>query len=331
MCDSNSGVESGFRTEAVPGTAKALESLGPFFGATVLVVDDTPESVRFLVDALRNEGMRVLIANSGGAAIAMLDDALPGLILMDAMMPEMDGFAATRLIKANARFAHLPVIFMSGVSESNIVVQGLEAGGVDFVTKPIILDQLIARLRVHLRNARVAHGSQVALDFAGRPMIALDDECRASWSTPLGEAMLANDFPEFAVDRTLPDHVKRALSRFKSSGGAEGTTTRFDLDDGWIEFTLVGHPSGDEWLFIISEAREGWEQRLLASQHTLTLREAEVLLWISRGKPNRRISEILHISQRTVSKHLEQIFKKLGVRNRASAAAFAAETLSRHS
>lgn len=331
MCDSNSGVESGSRTEAVPGTAKAIRPLEPFFGATVLIVDDIPESVRFLVDALRSEGMRVLLATSGGAAIAMLDDALPGLILMDAVMPEMDGFAATRLIKADARFAHLPVIFMSGLSESNTVVRGLEAGGVDFVSKPIILDQLIARLRVHLRNARVAHGSQAALDFAGRPMIALDEECRASWSTPLAEAMLANDFPEFAINRALPDHVKWMLGQFQSSGGAPGTATRFELDDGWVEFTLVGHPSDDEWLFIISEAREGWEQRLLASQHTLTLREAEVLLWISRGKPNRRISDILRISQRTVSKHLEQIFKKLGVRNRASAAAFAAETLSRRS
>jgi DNA-binding NarL/FixJ family response regulator len=331
MCDSNSGVESEFRTEIVSQAAKAIVSLEPFFGATILVVDDTPESVRFLVDALRSEGMRVLIATSGGAAIDMLDDALPGLILMDALMPGMDGFAATRLIKADVRYAHLPVIFMSGISESNTVVRGLEAGGVDFVSKPIILDQLIARLRVHLRNARVAHGSQVALDFAGRPMIALDDECRASWSTPRGEAMLVNDFPEFAFDRTLPDHVRRALNQFQTSGGAAGTTTRFDLDDGWIEFTLVGHPSGDEWLFLISEAREGWEHRLLANQHALTSREAEVLLWISRGKPNRRISDILRISQRTVSKHLEQVFKKLGVRNRASAAAFAAETLSRRS
>jgi CheY-like chemotaxis protein len=253
-------------------------SLEPYHGATVLVVDDAPDSLRYLVDALRGAGMRVLIATNGASALELLDHVLPGLILIDAIMPEMDGFAATRLIKADMRFAHLPVMFMSGNSESNNVVQALEAGGVDFVSKPIILDELIARLRVHLRNARVAHGSQIALDFAGRSMIALDEKCRASWSTPLGEAMLANDFPEFAFDRTLPDHVIRALCQFHPPDREAGTTTRFNLDDGWVEFTLLGHYSSDEWLFLISKASDGWEQPLLASRHALTSREAEVLL-----------------------------------------------------
>ena len=107
-----------------------------------------------------------------------------------------------------------------------------------------------------------------------------------------------------------------------------GGTTRIDVADGRIEFTLVSQSAGER-LFLLAEAREGEEERVLAQRHGLTSREAEVLLWISRGKPNREISDILGISPRTVNKHLEQIFEKLGVENRASAAAFAVGTLSR--
>jgi DNA-binding CsgD family transcriptional regulator len=80
----------------------------------------------------------------------------------------------------------------------------------------------------------------------------------------------------------------------------------------------------------VAEVIEGAEERLLASRHGLTDREAEVLLWISRGKANRQISEILGISPRTVNKHLEQVFEKMGIENRASAAAAAVKTLTSH-
>lgn len=315
------------RSKTVTATAPPVPH-NPFPGATVLIVDDVPESLDLLVDALSSEGIRVLIATGGNSAIEVLNYALPGLILMDAMMPGMDGFATTRLIKIDARYAHLPIIFMSGLTESNNVVRGLEAGGIDFISKPLILDQLIARLRVHLRNARVLQVSQTALDLMGRPVIALDDECRVSWSTPLGDAMAASLFPGFARSRTLPDHVKLALRRFRGSRPPAKATARIDLDDGWATFTFMGHNFSGERLFLISKASDGWEQRMLASQHMLTVREAEVLVLISRGKSNREISDSLLISTRTVSKHLEQIFKKLRVQNRSSAAARAVETLS---
>jgi DNA-binding NarL/FixJ family response regulator len=303
----------------------------PLAGSTVLVVDDAPESLRLLVDTLEAEGLRVLIAIGGAAAIDLLDHAMPDLILMDAVMPGMDGFATTLRIKTDPRFAHTPVIFMTGLTESENVVQGLEAGGVDYVAKPIIVDELIARLRVHLANARITRGSQVALDYTGRPLVALDDQNQTLWCTPLGEAMLTAAFPKFADGRTLPNAVTVALGRLQATDLAARATTRIDLEDGHIEFTFMGHHASGERLFLISKASDGAVQRVLADRHGLTAREAEVLLWISRGKPNREISEILGISPRTVNKHLEQVFEKLGVENRASAAAFAVGTLSRWS
>jgi DNA-binding response OmpR family regulator/DNA-binding CsgD family transcriptional regulator len=301
----------------------------PLAGATVLVVDDTPDTLRLLVDTLEAAGLRVLIATSGMAALELLDNALPDLILMDAMMPELDGFGTTRRIKSDPELAHLPVIFMTGLSESEHVVQGFEAGGVDYVSKPIIIDELIARLRVHLANARITRGSQVALDHAGRPLIAIDEQCRILWCTPRGEAMLKVAFSEFEAHRSLPPHVAAALGRLSLSDRAAQAIARIDTDDGRIEFTFMGDHPGGERLFQLSEASDIAGQRLLADRHGLTAREAEVLLWISRGKPNRQISDILTISPRTVNKHLEQVFKKLGVENRAAAAAIAVGTLSR--
>ncbi|PZN95949.1 MAG: DNA-binding response regulator [Alphaproteobacteria bacterium] len=294
--------------------------------ATILVVDDTPESLRFVTATLEKAGMTVLIAGDGAAALQSLELAgersLPDLVIMDAMMPVMDGFETTRRIKADTRFSRLPVIFMTGLTETEHVVRGLEAGGVDYVTKPIVVEELLARIRVHLGNARVSSGSQAALDDSGRPLLAVDGAGRLLWATPRSTAMLARLFPPAG---SLAPALAAALARHVASDG-QGVV-RHDLDDGRLELTLLTRNGSDEWLFRLAEIREGAEERLLAARHGLTEREAEVLLWISRGKANREISEILGISPRTVNKHLEQVFEKMGIENRASAAAAAVKTL----
>ncbi len=289
---------------------------------TILVVDDTPESLRFVTATLEKAGMTVLIAGDGAAALQSLELALPDLVIMDAMMPVMDGFETTRRIKADPRFARLPVIFMTGLTETEHVVRGLRAGGVDYVTKPIVVEELLARIRVHLGNARVSSGSQAALDESGRPLLAVDSNGRTLWTTPRSTELMARLFPP---DGTLPPALAAALARQIGNDGQ--AVVRHDLDDGRLELTLLTRSASDEWLFRLSEIREGAEERLLAARHGLTEREAEVLLWISRGKANREISEILGISPRTVNKHLEQVFEKMGIENRASAAAAAVKTL----
>jgi len=123
----------------------------------------------------------------------------------------------------------------------------------------------------------------------------------------------------------LPAALATTLARLADQD--ERGVLRHELADGRLEFTLVTRSGDDEWLFRINEIRAGTEARLLARRHGLTDREAEVLLWISRGKANREISEILGISPRTVNKHLEQVFAKMGVENRASAAAAAVRSL----
>src|SRR5580704_2228731 len=123
----------------------------------VLVVDDSPDALRMLTDLLEEAGMTALVALEGDQALAIVEKITPDIILMDAVMPSIDGFETCRRLKHNKALAHVPVIFMTGLSETQDIVKGLEAGGVDYVTKPIVPDELLARIRVHLANARLAH------------------------------------------------------------------------------------------------------------------------------------------------------------------------------
>jgi DNA-binding response OmpR family regulator/DNA-binding CsgD family transcriptional regulator len=296
--------------------------------ATLLVVDDTPDSLRFLMTALEAAQMTVLVAIDGLAALDLLQHVTPDLILMDAVMPNLDGFETTRRIKANPKLAHVPVIFMTGLTETEHVVRGLAAGGVDYVNKPIVIDELLARIRAHLATARVAQGGQLALDTSGRPAFALDGNGAPLWLTPMASEILERLFPEWrATSGTLPEALARPIERVQAGEPEAGATVSIVIADGTLEAACLRRTATGEWLFRLTERQPGREERLLAEQLGLTQREAEVLLWISRGKQNREVSEILEISPRTVNKHLEQIFQKMGVENRASATAIAVTML----
>ena len=297
---------------------------------TVLVIDDTPDSLRFLTTTLEEAGMTVLIAIDGPTALKLLNHVIPDLILMDAVMPGLDGFETTRRIKANPALRHLPIVFMTGLTESEHVVRGLGAGAVDYVSKPIAIDELLARIRVHLATARVAHGSQSALDTSGRPALAVNDAATLQWLTPMAGTMLERLFPGWSpASGTLPEPFRSSIRRFQAGAPGAGARIATELDDGTIEAEFLRRTAASHWLFLLFDRRGGEEKRLLAARHQLTSREAEVLLWISRGKQNREVSDILKISPRTVNKHLEQIFEKMGVENRTSATAIAGATLTR--
>lgn len=302
---------------------------------TILVVDDTPETLGFLTDMLDHAGFTVLIATDGASALVLLDQITPDLILMDAVMPGIDGFEACRRLKQDKLFSHLPVIFMTGLSETEHVVAGLAAGGVDYVAKPIVVDELLARIKVHLANARAAYGTRVALDAAGRYLLSTDRNGRLNWCTPKARQLLVELFPgENGRDAHLPATLVEQLLRLQRER-PKSQHGKWALEMGplgigrRIEFSFLSATTTDELLFCLTEAATGSEHQLLQHSLMLTAREAEVLLWISRGKSNRDIGEILSISPRTVNKHLEQVFVKLGVENRASAAAQAVRALAR--
>jgi DNA-binding NarL/FixJ family response regulator len=284
----------------------------------VLVVDDTPGTLGVLNEVLEDAGYTVLMAQSAAAAMMVVERVLPDIILIDAVMPGMDGFEACRRMKRNPALAAVPIVFMTGLTESEDVVRGLEAGGVDYVTKPLALAEVVARIRVHLTGARRTRSAQAALDTAGRFLLATDTEGALVWATPQAAALLAGvgGDDEIAcpwVADWLAEAAEPVPGQVAAAVG-EGPV---------LQFVYVGRMAPDEVLFRIVETRSSTEEARLRDRLGLTAREAEVLLWIGHGKGTRDIAEILGMSPRTVQKHLEQIYSKLGVENRAAAAAIA--------
>jgi DNA-binding response OmpR family regulator len=125
---------------------------------TILVVDDTPTNLGMLFDGLRTAGYRVLLNEDGQTALKTVEKVLPDLIILDAMMPGTDGFEVCRRLKANSRTQSIPVIFMTALTDPVDEVRGLGLGAVDYITKPINIDIVLARLHTHLtlRNLRRA-------------------------------------------------------------------------------------------------------------------------------------------------------------------------------
>ena len=201
--------------------------------AVVLIVDDVPENLSLLHDALDEAGYKVLVATNGESALARARQALPDVILLDAVMPGIDGFEVARRLKADFSTQHIPIVFMTGLTETEHVVAAFAAGSSDYVTKPVRPAEVLARIAAHVRTAR-----------------------------QLQEA--ARGVPDAMDDATLAARLTAAFP--------------------------------------------------------LTPREAEVLFWVNKGKTDRDIGDILGTSPRTVNKHLEHVFEKLGVETRTAAA-----------
>ncbi|GAM08669.1 blue-light-activated protein [Geobacter sp. OR-1] len=117
----------------------------------ILAVDDDPNNLAVVRDCLQECNYTVLVAEDGESAVTRADYALPDLILLDVMMPGIDGFETCRTLKARESTRHIPVIFMTALAETGHKVKGLEAGGVDYITKPFQREELLARIAVHLQ------------------------------------------------------------------------------------------------------------------------------------------------------------------------------------
>ena len=122
---------------------------------TVLVVDDTRTNLQVLFDLLSQQGYRVATAKNGEAALERLEFHLPQLILLDVMMPGIDGFETCKQMKANPKTSNIPVIFMTALSDSVDKVKGLSLGAVDYITKPIQHEEVLARIQIHLQLRNV--------------------------------------------------------------------------------------------------------------------------------------------------------------------------------
>jgi DNA-binding response OmpR family regulator/DNA-binding CsgD family transcriptional regulator len=315
-------------------------------GAVVLIVDDVPDNVAPLHDALDEAGYTVLVALDGEAAIRRARQALPDVVLLDAVMPGLDGFEVARQLKADPQTAHIPILFMTGLTETEHLVAALEAGGVDYVTKPIKPREVMARMGVHLRQSRQSRQGALersqarnALDAFGYATITVRArDGRLMWQTPLARDLLQRYFGTEAPVTPAPvlQWLERLLPEFAAPpapGQPSREPPRLTIDHGPRRLSFRLHQQiGDEdeaqgepgdWLIVMQETSDAAVLEALAQAFGLTAREAEVLYWVVKGKINRDIGDILGSSPATVKKHLERIHAKMGVETRTAAAAMA--------
>ena len=273
---------------------------------TVLAVDDDPDTLGMLTGALEGAGYVPLVALGGERGLEIAASAPVDLVLLDASMPELDGFETCRRMRRSARGSTLPVIFMTGLAQTEHVIAGLEAGAVDYVTKPLVLRELLARIAVHLAGARAMRSAVVAIERSGHALFAADAGGRVLWATPRAEMLVG----------------RAGIGAEVLAAWLAGERERLEVATagGVLEVSCVG-AIGGEILLRVEEARASRDEAALQNRLRVTKREAEVLLWLCRGKTNRDIAEILGLSPRTVNKHLEQAYAKMGVENRAAAVA----------
>lgn len=303
---------------------------------TVLIVDDVPENLAVLHDALDESGFTVLVAINGESALGSAVEARPDIILLDALMPSMDGFEVCRRLKADLRTQQIPVIFMTGLTESEHVVKGFVAGGVDYVTKPIRISELLARIATHLQTAHSIQQMRGVLDAFGQAAIAvLPHSGRIIWQTPLARTLL-NKYLEVSGDDLSgrqPELLSKWLGKLPGAqlSGSRQASALSPLTIvqpfGRLVFTPVGADSDQQWTILLREESDMVQIDALMARFHLTRRESEVLCWVIKGKTDRDIGQILGTSHRTVNKHLEHLFIKLGVETRTAAAAVAVQGL----
>lgn len=130
---------------------------------SILIVDDTPNNIRILFDILHGAGFKVSVVKSGELALEKVPLIQPNLILLDVMMPGIDGFETCRRLKADESTRDIPVIFMTALSDVENKVKGLQLGAVDYITKPIQVEEVIARVNAQLalRNTQLKLQNEV--------------------------------------------------------------------------------------------------------------------------------------------------------------------------
>ena len=303
---------------------------------TVLIVDDLPANVDVVLGFLVEAGYRVLVSDGGHRALEQLARTLPDIILLDLMMPGLDGIQTCQRIKANKEWSHIPVIMMTAADELSKKLAAFEAGAVDFVTKPVQPEEVQARVQTHLqlrelqksleqKNQELAEEIELRLDAEKQletsleqALLIANQQGQVLFAT--GQArILLNTFFAQGSDKKLPHELQTWLSgpdsqrpkvvTHKKRGEIE--VDHFALSKtGNVSLLRIEHRNGDNG-----------PKALLALG--VTAREAEVLYWITEGKTNPEISIIIDASLNTVKKHAINLFAKLGVETRTGAARLA--------
>lgn len=188
-----------------------------FQGYTILIVDDTPANLGVMVEHLEDYGCRVVVAQDGEEGIKRAQFILPDLIFLDVMMPGIDGFETCRQLKAIETTHNIPIIFMTALAETKDKINGFAAGGVDYVTKPFQIEEVLARAQTHL-----------ALRTAQRQLEAKNAQLETEASFRKGQAQILEMVATLAPLNDVFDRLIRLIEQY--SDGALASLLQLDAD-----------------------------------------------------------------------------------------------------
>ncbi len=293
---------------------------------TLLVVDDVPANLSMLVDAASAAGYRVLLAESGERALKLAAKTAPDLILLDVMMPGLDGYATCRRLKAEPALREVPVIFLSALGDATDKIAGLEAGGLDYVAKPLDPAEVLARVEVHLELRRLRQELQEEVRRREEAERALRHSLdRALLVATLdGQLLFATQRASRLIEAHFGPGHEAALPAALPLGAA--ASQEIATPTGRLRVRRFAEVGEAECVTLLLE-EIGASAAPRLEQLGLTPREAEVLFWIAEGKSNPEIALILANTAGTVKKQVQSILDKLGLENRLVAARRAREIL----
>lgn len=283
---------------------------------TVMIVDDTPANLAVLSDALQEQGYRVLVATDGYSALEQLRYIKPDVILLDGMMPGMDGFETCHQIKRDRTTENIPILFMTALGDIDNLLRGFNEGAIDYIVKPFRHEEVLARVGAQVTQRRLLARVEQALAENSLAAMSITQSGSITWITSAAAAMLGYAPDSTYTEQRLPPAL---LDLIRDNDARD--TTKFQYREFTVRVSRCG--DGKECLLLMQKTTNDWNFDALRGDLGLTAREAEILMWVSRGKTNRDIGLILDTSPRTVNKHLEHIFEKLGVGTRSAAVSMA--------
>lgn len=301
----------------------------------VMIIDDTPDNLAILSDTLSESGYRVLVATEGAMALEQMAYVLPDIILLDIMMPGINGYQTCKQLKSDPRTSAIPVIFMTALSELQDLLRGFGEGAVDYLVKPVRPPEVLARVEAQLSQARMIQRAEQALNYGPFSAMAVTTQGKITWLPEhaaqwLREYLGKNNTVEaIKTGAYLPAPILAWIKQ-QMTLPENREPAGFEQSNGRVHFSARMMPcsNSDESLILMEKHSDQWNLDTVKSALGLTCREAEILMWISRGKTNKEVGLILDSSPRTINKHLEHVFEKLGVVTRAAAVSIALQRTS---
>ncbi len=269
----------------------------------ILIVDDTPLNINVLGEYLSHD-YQVFIATSGDDALKQIERILPDLILLDIMMPEMDGYEVCQRLKEEKKTRNIPIIFITAKSTLEDESKGLELGAVDYIRKPFSLVIVKSRIHTHLSLQKARYNAELLVTERTSELMETQRNLQET-NTALEVLLRRRDQEKIELENEIMSNVNKLVRPYLEK---LESVIRADKYKVILQAAIVN----------LNEIVDPFSRGYLASIAKLTPAEMQVANFIKMGKTSKEIASFLGISLRTIEVHRSRIRKKLGLKKRTA-------------